>query len=453
MMQSDSLPPTQPGRAPSDFPPSGVDRSDLLALAFLAGCVLLTVPLVFAARLPRALLTIVLLALAALFIARAVMTRSVLPRTAVDWPNILLLLLLPVGLWASTDRAVSWPVIYKVVAGFVVFYGLAGLAGSRWTRALPSLVLVASAALALVVLLGTNWTTAKLPYLPDALYQVLPTLRLPWRPEGIHPNLSGGAMAWLLLPAVALAAWSQKRRLQVLAGVTALLLALALLFSQSRGAWLGAASALLVMPALRYRRWWVVLIIGLAVAVAAALVIGPDRLQSLFFPVTTAEESTVNTLPGRLELWNRALYVLRDTGLAGVGPGQFEQVVLVLYPPFFTGLLGGFQHAHNLYLQAAVDFGIGGLVALVALLLGVGASSIAAARRWPTVAAVDAPLAALAAGIFGSLWVYAIHGLVDALQVAPRGYVLIFALFGAAAAVSSQLLARSPVDAPSEPAA
>ena len=146
------------------------------------------------------------------------------------------MLLLPVGLWASTDRAVSWPVIYKVVAGFVIFYGLAGLAGSRWTRALPTLLLVASAALVLVVLLGTHWITAKVPFLPDALYQALPTLRLPWRPEGIHPNLSGGAMAWLLLPAVALAAWSQNRRMQALAGVTALLLGLALLLSQSRGA-------------------------------------------------------------------------------------------------------------------------------------------------------------------------------------------------------------------------
>lgn len=452
-MQPDPLSPLPSDSAVSDATTTDVARSDRLALAFLAACALLAVPLLFAARLPRGLLTVVVLALAGIFIVRALLTRSILPHTAVDWPNILLLLLLPVGLWASTDRAASWPVIYKVVAGFVIFYGLAGLAGSRWTRALPALLLVASAGLALVVLLGTHWITAKLPFLPDALYQALPTVRLPWRPEGIHPNLSGGAMAWLLLPAVALAAWSQNRGLQALAGVTALLLGLALLLSQSRGAWLGAAIALLAMPALRYRRWWIVLALGLAVAVVAGLAFGPDRLQGLLFPVIAAEETTVNTLPGRLELWTRALYVLRDTGLTGVGPGQFEPVVLVLYPPFFTGLLGGFQHSHNLYLQAAVDFGIGGLVALAALLLGMGASIVATTRRWSSLAAADAPLAALAAGVFGSLLAYATHGLVDALQVAPRGYALIFALFGAAAAVSAQLLAQRPAATPSEPAA
>ncbi|HRI57200.1 MAG TPA: hypothetical protein PK170_08905, partial [Anaerolineae bacterium] len=135
---------TQPD-SPSTLPPEPVaapaapDRgsSDSLALAFLVACGLLAAPLLFAARLPQGLLAIIALALLAVFVVRGLLTRSLLPRTAVDWPNLLLLLLLPVGLWASTDRATSWPVIYKVVAGFAIFYGLAGLAGARWMRALP----------------------------------------------------------------------------------------------------------------------------------------------------------------------------------------------------------------------------------------------------------------------------------------------------------------------------
>lgn len=429
----------------------GNQRTDQLALAFLAGCLVLAAPLLFAARLPQGLLLLAAGALAALFAARALATRSLLPRTAVDWPNLLLVLLLPVGLWASTDRAVSWPVIYKVVAGFAIFYGLAGLAGSRWMRTLPWLLLLASAGLALVVLLGTNWTTAKVPFLPDALYDALPTLRLPWRPEGIHPNLSGGAMAWLLLPAVALALWAGQRRMQTLAAATVLLLALALLLSQSRAGWLGAALALLAMPLLRYRRWWIVVAVTVLVLAAVFMALGPERVQTLLFPVPASDEITINTLPSRLELWMRALAALGDSGLTGLGPGQFEQVVMVLYPPFFTGVLGGFQHAHNLYLQAAVDFGLGGLVALMALLLGMGASSVAVARRWPSLPAGDAPLAALAVGVFGSLLAYAAHGLLDALQVAPRGYALIFALFGAAAAVSAHLLAQRPGEDAAQP--
>jgi putative inorganic carbon (HCO3(-)) transporter len=302
-------------------------------------------------------------------------------------------------------------------------------------------VLTASAGLALAVLLGTNWATAKLPLLPDALYQALPRLPLPWRPEGIHPNLAGGAMAWLLLPAVALTAWSRDRRLQTLAGGAAALLALALLLSQSRGAWLGAAAGLVAMPALRYRRGWIVPAIALGVGVVVALAAGPGQIMQTILPPSAAEEVTINTLPGRMELWTRALAMLHDFGVAGAGPGQFEQLVMVLYPPFFTGLLGGFQHAHNLYLQTAVDFGVPGLVALVALLLGMSASIVAATRRWPGQAPGSLPLAALAVGVFGSLLALAVHGMVDAPHVAPRGYALIFALFGVAAALSGQLLA------------
>jgi len=444
MMQLEPLPTSQPDSPLSDQTARSAGRYDRLALAFLAACAILAAPLLFAAILPPGLLLIAAAALLAAFIARGLLTRSWLPHTAVDWPNILLLLLLPLGLWASTDRSVSLPVIYKVVAGFAIFYGLAGLAGSRWTHTLPWLLLIASAGLAGVVLVSTNWATAKLPWVSDAIYNLLPTLRLPWRPEGIHPNLSGGAMAWLLLPTVALALWAGQRRMQTLAAATALLVGLTLLLSQSRGAWLGAALALLVMPVLRYRRWWIVLLV-VAAGAAAVLAWGPDRLQGLLFPAMASDEisTNFNTLPGRLDLWTRALAILHDFGLAGAGPGQFEPLVMVLYPPFFTGLLGGFQHAHNLYLQAAVDFGVPGLVALIALLLGSGASIVAVARRGSSRRAADQPLTALAIGLFGSLLALAAHGMVDAPLVAPRGYALAFALLGMAAALCGQLLMGS----------
>lgn len=451
---------TQPD-SPSTLPPEPVaapaapDRgsSDSLALAFLAACGLLAAPLLFAARLPQGLLAIIALALLAVFVARGLLTRSLLPRTAVDWPNLLLLLLLPVGLWASTDRATSWPVIYKVVAGFAIFYGLAGLAGARWMRALPWAMLAAAAGLALVVLLGTNWMTAKLSWIPDAAYALLPRLYLPWRTEGFHPNVAGAAIAWLFLPAVALALWAQDRRLQLAAAASALLLGLVLLLSQSRGAWLGVSLALLAMPVLRYRRWWVTVAALLAVALAIGLVWRFGLAQGLFFPAPTGEELAVNTLPGRLELWTRALVMLGDFGLFGIGPGQFEEVVLVLYPPFFTGLQGNFFHAHNLFLQAAIDFGIPGLIAMTALLLGGGAAIAAATRQWAAIPQSGRTPAAWAVGVFGSLTAFVVHGLVDSPQVAPPSYVLLFALFGAGMAAASQLLAEPATGQTPEPPA
>ena len=448
MIQADLLSPipSEPAAPTTPGPRSG--RYDSIALAFLITCGLLAAPLLFAARLPQGLLTVAAVTLLLVFAVRGLLTRSWLPRTAVDWPNVLLLLLLPVGLWASTDRSVSWPVIYKVIAGFAIFYGLAGLAGSRWLGTLPWLTLAASVSLALVVLFGTNWATAKLPWMPAAVYELLPTMQLPGRTQGFHPNVAGGALAYLLLPAVALAFWSQRRLLQALAALTALMLALALLLSQSRGAWLGVAAGLLLMPALPYRRWRIGAAALLASTLVLGLILGPERMQGLLFPAVVAEEAAVNTLPGRLELWTRAVAMVRDFGVAGAGPGQFEQMTLVLYPPFFTGLQGNFFHAHNLYLQAAIDFGVLGLMALLALLLGVGAAIVAATRCWSAIAATDRSTAALAIGVFGSLLALIVHGLVDAPQVASPSYALLFALFGAAMAISSQLVASQRAGEP-----
>ena len=416
-------------------------------MLFLVACLVLAVPLLFAGRFSRSFLTFVLVGVATAFGARAALTRSLLPRTAVDWPNMLALLLLPLGLWASADLATSWPVAYKVVAGFAVFYGLAGLARTRWLEALPWLLLALSMGLALVVLVATRWSDAKIALLPDALYDLLPTVRLPWRPEGIHPNLAGGAMALLLLPAVALAWWGPGRWLRLLAILTALATGLVLLLSQSRGAWIGAAGALALMPWMRYRRWWVVLVVLALLALLAGALLGPDRMQALFFPTDALDETTVNTLPGRLELWARATYLIRDFGLTGAGMGMFEPVVMALYPPFFTGIQGGFIHAHNVFLQMAVDFGVPGLVLHLAVLLGLGASLLSAVRtdRQESPDAAWSTYRALAVGLFGSLLVYVLHGMVEAPPVAPRGYVLAYALFGAAAAVSAQLLAPEQV--------
>ena len=254
-------------------------------------------------------------------------------------------------------------------------------------------------------------------------------------------------MALLLLPAVALALWTPNRSLRWTAVAIAVLLGFILLLSQSRGAWVAVGGALAVMPWLRYRRWWAVVLVLTVIAIATAALLGPVRLESMVFPASVGDEVSVNTLPGRAELWTRAITLLRDFGLTGGGAGNFEQVVLTLYPPFFTGIVGGFSHAHNMYLQMAVDFGLPGLVVYLALLVALAASLVTAARLGKAQPAEDTAVS-LAIGLFGSLLVVAIHGLVDAPLATPRVYALVFILFGVAAAASSHLvgMAGRPVD-------
>jgi putative inorganic carbon (HCO3(-)) transporter len=221
--------------------------------------------------------------------------------------------------------------------------------------------------------------------------------------------------------------------------VVTLLLGFVLLLSQSRGAWVAVAGGLAIMPWLRYRRWWGAVLGVLVVAIVLAVLLGPLRFESILFSANTGDEISVNTLPGRVEIWTRAIALLRDFGLTGGGAGNFEQVLLTLYPPFFTGVMGGFGHAHNVYLQTAVDFGVPGLVTFLAFLLGLGASLVAATGMSKP-ASTESGIVSLAIGLFGSVLVVAIHGLVDAPLATPRVYALVFIAFGVAAAASSHLV-------------
>lgn len=150
-----------------------------------------------------------------------------------------------------------------------------------------------------------------------------------------------------------------------------------------------------------------------------------------------------NTLPGRAGSGGCGRWPYCTTlGWPGVGPGQFEPLVMVLYPPFFTGLLGAFNTrtisiCRRPSISASQDWWPSSpcwwaVEPAWRWLFGRGASRSAA----------NQPLTALTIGLFGSLLALAVHGLVDAPLVAPRGYALAFALLGMAAA-SNQLLMAS----------
>jgi len=116
-------------------------------------------------------------------------------------------------------------------------------------------------------------------------------------------------------------------------------------------------------------------------------------------------------LDQRIEIWSRAIYAIQDFPFTGVGMGTFEQVVAVLYP-LFLNPAGTVPHAHNLFLQVAVDLGLPGLIAYLSL-LGLaffgGLSAYRTFRRREELA-----LSGLCAGCMAGLVGMCMHGLIDA---------------------------------------
>jgi len=147
--------------------------------------------------------------------------------------------------------------------------------------------------------------------------------------------------------------------------------------------------------------------------------------------LTTDVTGTLD-LSGRLEVWSRALYAIQDFPFTGMGLNTFRRIVPVLYPLFLIGPDYDIAHAHNHLLQAAVDLGLPGLIAYVAIWLITAIMLVSVWRRsqediWRT----------LAAGLGAGLLAHFIYGLTDAVALGAKPGIAWWALLGLATATFS----------------
>lgn len=357
--------------------------------------------------------------------------------TVLDGPVLALLATLPGAIAVAIDRGAARSRAESLLAAVVLAYALAnGLRRPRDAWRLAGLLLVGGLLLAGIGLVGVDWlpkfaplawVTRQLPRLIHAVpHATLPTYGVAAQTE-IHPN-SVAALLILFLPlalgclAASLAGpdapeghgpppWLRPLSLATLAVGGAVLL-----LTQSRGAWLALAVALVLMFQRRRRALWWTLGTGAALALAALLLLGPDRLAAAL-PHDSAA--------GRLKLWREAMGLLAAHPLTGIGLNNF--VIVHGRRPDYGGqfVYQGFPHAHNLLLQAALDYGLPGLVAVAGLY---------AALAWATWRALlrlrGSPLSGLALGLGFGLLAHALHGLVDAVCIGSKAGVAPWAFAG-----------------------
>ncbi len=239
-------------------------------------------------------------------------------------------------------------------------------------------------------------------------------------------ELAGIMLLFLPLAAVLARcpALSGVRRLQ--AGLLVLLFGGTLLAAGSRGGLLalGAAAGVILI----FERRWRLLLCGLLLA--GVLVLrwqegGPagHAIDWLIHDGKVQGVTLDSLFTGRPQIWRRSLHAIADFPLTGIGAGRFSEVVPVLYyPPGSRSL----EHAHSLVLQTALDLGVGGLLAMAALVW------VAACQSWR--AGRNAPAAtvkrAWALGLFASLSAFCAFNLFDAVAFGTPGGVAFFVLLG-----------------------
>jgi O-antigen ligase len=122
-------------------------------------------------------------------------------------------------------------------------------------------------------------------------------------------------------------------------------------------------------------------------------------------------------------LWAAALMAINDFAFTGVGFAAFQEVALLLYPLTIPPTYY-FGHAHNFWLQGAVDFGIPGLVAILAIYMAVVVQWVV---LWKD---VRSPLErGVAVGFMGSLIAQSIFSLTDAIAMGSTPNLLFWYLF------------------------
>jgi putative inorganic carbon (HCO3(-)) transporter len=372
--------------------------------------------------------------LVALWLLRWIVRREPWPVTSFNGALLLLALMMPVAMWISPLPELTLPKAAGLVLGLVAFRATVLAVHDRHSLglALAAFCLLGLAIIA-VGAVAAQWPAkvTALGVLARRVPRLIATL-----PDlhggGVSPNQIAGALTLYLPLAVALVEeWAFRRsasasRLFVFAGCVAFLALVAggLLLTQSRSGWIGGMGGLLALWALwglsGPHRWMRLLgaalpLVMFVIVVGGILCAGPQRVGEVLYAAEsdTAVRAAVGSISiaGRVEIWNWALYVIRDSPFTGCGLGTFRRVGHVLYPFSLMGPDQDIAHAHNIFLQTALDLGLPGLVAYLALLMVAGMSCWRWARRGGPLARTVA--LGLAAGLVG-LHVY---GLTDALAL------------------------------------
>ena len=448
-------------------------RRTLSPVAIEVGILALSAPFLLFPTVKPLATAVALTSLAVWWLGRTALARRPFPVTPLNGALLLWATMVGIGILVTAHPDATLPKATNLILGLatvrmVVLVGQSNGA-LRWLMGGLGLMGLGLLALGLVTV---SWP-AKVSELTPAL-TLLPadSLSLPEAiSSGVNPNQLGGTLAMLLPVAVAGVIWEMrakrregekakerkgekareregeraKRRedngtgrmspLRTWMGLAGTgVLAGALVLTQSRSAWIGAivgiVALLVLLGATSVRRHWrraslVLLALCGIGGLATVMALGPESVSALWETsrgVETAFAGTVN-LSGRVEIWSRALYAIQDFPFTGCGLGAFREVLWLLYPPFTIPATTDLAHAHNIFLQVAVDTGIPGLIAYVALLFTTAAMALRTARTSPA-------HRYLALGLLGGLIALHTFGLTDALAPGSKPGLIFWTMLG-----------------------
>jgi len=144
---------------------------------------------------------------------------------------------------------------------------------------------------------------------------------------------------------------------------------LCLIFTWSRGAWLGIMFAVIVYMLIYSRKTMLAFAVGICAVPFLPFVL-PQSIINRFLSIGNLKDTSTNY---RVNIWKAVINLVEDHfgGGIGVGTAAFGEV----YPEYSLAAIESAPHSHNLYLQILVEIGIFGLLVFIAVVFLMAQSS------------------------------------------------------------------------------
>ncbi len=236
---------------------------------------------------------------------------------------------------------------------------------------------------------GTTWTDTQM--FEDIATRVVSTFD--------NPNVLGEYLL-LLIPIAAGYILSRPGSAnKAVSLVVTALLSLCMVYTYSRGNWIGLMVAVLLFFMFYDGR---VVWLGVIFALFVPMLL-PQNVIDRFMSIGNTEDTSTSY---RVYIWMGSFAMLKDYWLSGIGLGS--EAFNMIYPFYsYSGIVA--PHTHNLYLQIITENGIVGLIVFVVVILVYYKMCISSIIRTKGDKMLKATITGLAAGMFG----YLVQGMFD----------------------------------------
>ncbi len=180
-----------------------------------------------------------------------------------------------------------------------------------------------------------------------------------------NPNVLGEFLV-LTIPVALALIWNKVKDMhRVLFSLILIFMLACMIFTWSRGAWLGMLIAVALYLLMSDKRWMFAGILLLFLVPVGLYVTGNSAIIERFMSIgNTADTSTAY----RVSIWQASLGMIKDFWIGGIGIGSDSYTTI--YPSYALPGARFALHSHNLYLQFLVETGLFGIVSLFCVLFG-----------------------------------------------------------------------------------